>query len=295
MPSNFKLVAITKENNSFGLYRVRLDRNLQKFLKTSWQNQYDDFIENVNKINFDAGYTPEQHEIFQLTNYVLPPWLQEKTPETLRNLNSFADDESKLDATKGFVAFVENEQGEELMLFQNFNRSHIIRPGFSLFLTKDTYNTIEQPGISLGSKLNAVFLPDEKTLLFHSFRNANMFLPLAEFYKEASDSQILEILDHDRLDPENKNAHIEDANQWFRKRFAMLRDSKILDEYTPQEIVNRSQGYEVNIRLNDDGDRIVFPTDRIQAKRLLQFLNEEIFRGVITETLYETNSKREAD
>ena len=35
-------------------------------------------------------------------------------------------------------------------------------------------------------------------------------------------------------------------------------------------------------------------TDMI-AKKLLQFLNEELFRGAITETLYETNSKREAD
>ena len=295
MLRNFKLVAITNENNSFSLYRVRLDLRLQEFLATSWQNQHDDFIENVENIDFDAGYTPEQHEIFQLTNYLLPPWLQDKTPETLRNLNSFADDETKLDATKGFVAFADNEQGEKLMLFQNFNRSHIIKPGFSLFLTNDTYNTIEQPGLSLGSKLSAVFLPSDNTLLFHSFRNVNMFLPLADFYKEASASQILEILDHNSLEPENKDAHIEGANQWFRKRFAMLKDSKILDNYTPREIVDRSNGYEVYIQLNDVGDRIVFPTDRVQAKRLLQFLNEEIFRGVITETLYETNSKREAD
>ena len=31
------------------------------------------------------------------------------------------------------------------------------------------------------------------------------------------------------------------------------------------------------------------------SKTGLQFLNEELFRGAITETLYETNSKREAD
>ena len=295
MLSKFKLVAITKENNSFGLYQVRLDRWMQEFLATSWKNQYDDFIENVDKIDFDAGYTPEQHERFQLKNYVLPPWLQDKSPETLRNLGSFADDESKLDATKGFVAFADYEQGEKLVLFQNFNRSHIIKPGFSLFLTNDTYNTIERPGLSLGSKLSAAFLPSENTLLFHSFRNVNMFLPLADFYKEASDSQILEILDHDSFEPENKDVHIEGANQWFRKRFAMLKDSEILDNYTPREIVDQSKGYEVNIQLNDVGDRIVFPADRVQAKRVLQFLNEEIFRGVITETLYETNSKRESN
>lgn len=73
----------------------------------------------------------------------------------------------------------------------------------------------------------------------------------------------------------------------------MLRDSGILDHYTAQQIVEDSDGYDVDIEL--DGDRIVFPAEKAAAKRLLQFLNEELFRGAITETLYETNSKREAD
>ena len=40
-------------------------------------------------------------------------------------------------------------------------------------------------------------------------------------------------------------------------------------------------------------DKIVFPTDKSESKKLLQFFNEE--RGAITDTLYETNSKRKAD
>ena len=41
--------------------------------------------------------------------------------------------------------------------------------------------------------------------------------------------------------------------------------------------------------------KIVFPSDKSAVKKILQFLNEELFRGAITETLYETNSKRQAD
>lgn len=41
--------------------------------------------------------------------------------------------------------------------------------------------------------------------------------------------------------------------------------------------------------------KIVFPADPPAAKELLQFLNEELYKGQITDTLFETNSKREAD
>jgi hypothetical protein len=73
----------------------------------------------------------------------------------------------------------------------------------------------------------------------------------------------------------------------------MLRDSGVLEEFSAKQIQARSKGYDVKIHVSKG--KIVFPVDRPAAKKLLQFLNEELFRGAITETLYETNSKREAD
>ena len=121
----------------------------------------------------------------------------------------------------------------------------------------------------------------------------NTFLPLGDFYEEASEQQIREVLSHDKLAPVNVEAIATESNQWFRKRFAMLRDSGVLDQYSAKQIQARSKGYNVEIHVQKG--RIVFPEDRPSAKKLLQFLNEELFRGAITETLYETNSKREAD
>jgi hypothetical protein len=121
----------------------------------------------------------------------------------------------------------------------------------------------------------------------------NTFLPLGDFYEEASEQQIRQVLAHDKLAPVNVEAIATESNQWFRKRFAMLRDSGVLDQYSAKQIQVRSKGYDVEIHVHKG--KIVFPEDRPSAKKLLQFLNEELFRGAITETLYETNSKREAD
>ena len=100
-----------------------------------------------------------------------------------------------------------------------------------------------------------------------------------------------------KLAPVDADALAKGASQWFCKRFALLKDSEILDQYTVPQIVQHSIGYDLDIQIdNSTGqDRIVFPAEKAPAKKLLQFLNEELFWGATTERLFETNSKRIAD
>lgn len=292
MLENLQLAAIVRQGAQTRVLRVPLHQALQDTLAQTWQDQYDAFVDGVQEIDFNAGYKPEAHERFCLEGYELPEWLGDEDSESAADLEAITNDDTLLDATKGIVAFVRVD-GAEVMLFQNFSRSHVIRPGRFLFLQDNTYDTTRRPGLTLDRKLSAVYWPPEQKLLFHNFRTVNTFLPLADFYEEASEQEIREVLGHERLAPEDMDAMARDSNQWFRKRFAMLRDSGVLDQYTTRQILQRSNGYDVDIRTSDG--RIVFPADRAPAKKLLQFLNEELFRGAITETLYETNSKREAD
>ncbi|MXW63929.1 MAG: hypothetical protein F4Y00_09415 [Bacteroidetes bacterium SB0662_bin_6] len=293
MLENLHLAAIVKKTGTIRLLRIPLHQRLQGKLAESWHEQYTTFTGDVQEIDFDAGYKPEQHERFRIQDYELPEWLVGKDSLSVPYLDTINNNDVVLDAIQGIIAFARDSQGAELMLFQNFSRSHVIKPGYILLLEKDTYTTMKKPALTLDTKLSAVYLAADKKLLFHSFRTVNTFLPLTDFYEEASEREIRSILQHERLYPEDADALATGANQWSRKRFAMLRDSRVLDEYTAQQIADQSKGYAVNIRLK--GDQIVFPADRAEAKRLLQFLNEELFRGAITETLYETNSKREAD
>lgn len=292
MLENFQLAAIVRQGGETALLRIPLHQALQDTLAQAWHEQYEAFVDDVQEIDFNAGYQPEEHERFRLENYELPEWLAEEDSQSVADLDEITNDDGLLDAIKGLAAFT-RDAGQELVLFQNFSRSHVIRPGRFLFLQGNTYMTTERPGLTLAGKLSAVYLPAASKLLFHSFRTVNTFLPLADFYEEASEHEIQEVLSHDLLAPEDADSLASGANQWFRKRFAMLRDSGVLDNYTADQVAERSAGYEVDVQVA--GDRIIFPRDRRDAKKLLQFLNEEIFRGAITETLYETNSKREAD
>lgn len=292
MLENFQLAAIVKQGSQTRLLRIPVYQALQGELATAWGAQYEVFVDDVDEIEFNAGYQPEAHERFILPGFALPEWIATEDSQSVADLDAITNDDSLLDATKGIAAFARKD-GVEMILFQNFSRSHIIQPGRSLFLQNNTYQSTQRPGLTLDNKLSAVYRPGDQALLFHNFRTVNTFLPLADFYKEASEQEIRDVLGHDLLDPEDEEALAVNANQWFRKRFAMLRDSGVLDNYTAEEIREHSAGYEVDVAVQDG--RITFPAEKREAKRLLQFLNEEIFRGAITETLYETNSKREAD
>ena len=293
MLKDFQLTALVKTSEQWQLLRIPLHQGLQNSLAANWRQQYDAFVGDTKEIAFDAGYTPEDDERFRVNNYDLPEWVKGGVGGKARNLDSIKEHETLIESIKAVIAFARNEQGHELMLAQSFSRSHVIQPGRFLFLQNDTYETPKHTGLTLGTRLVAAFNVQTRKLIFRNFRNTNTFLPLTDFIAEATDHDVREVLSHKLLKAQNIDATTAAANQWFRKRFAMLKASKILDGYTAAQLVKRSKGYEVELKV--EKGKIVFPADKPAAKRLLQFLNEEIFRGAITEKLYETNSKREAD
>lgn len=292
MLDNFHLAAITRQGNRHRLYQIPLHRRLQETLAGHWQDQFNAFYDEVEEIDFDPGYTPEDHECFSLSEYELPDWLENYDSGNARNLRSVVHREGAMNATVGLVAFARDNEDDELMLFQNFTRSKVIQPGNFIFLSGDTFRSSGDMALSLDPQLSAIYLPDRETLLFRSYRTVNTFLPIADYFEEATTEQILELLEHERIAAEDPDRIASFSNQWFRKRFAMLQQSSILDDYTANDIAEFADGYGVDVQVR--GEQIVFPANRQEAKRLLQFLNEERFIGAITATLFETNSKRAA-
>jgi len=292
MLENFQLSAALLDDDEMHLYRVPLTQALQHSLQESWSGQAAEYLDNTNEVGFDPGYTPEDNELFFLEDFELPAWLQGESSQAIHQLAPLSDDQGTLDSIKSIVGFGRLDD-QEIILFQNFTRSRVIKPGRFLLMRNGTYESTPRPGLTLDAKLSAIYLQDQRKLLFRNFRTVNTFLPLAEVFEEASEEEIREILSHKLLAPEDIEALAVGANQWFSKRFAMLKASEVLDNFTARQIKTRGKDYGVQISISKG--RVVFPARKGEAKRLLQFLNEEIFKGAITEKLYETNSKKKAD
>ena len=293
MIRNLHLTAIINQGHQRSLQRIPLEQSLQNDLTSSWQEQYVAFMDGRQEIGFNAGYKLEKHECFCLQDFDPPDWLAVEDSHTVSDNVALVINQTLYSNITGIAAFAQNDHYNEVVLFQNFSRSRVIQPGRHIFLEANTYRSSTQPGLTLDNRLSAVYLPGERKLLFKVFRFVNTFLPLGDLYEEVSDQEIRTLLSHPRLATEDPDAVIADSNQWSRKRFAMLRDSGVLDRYTSQELESRSDGYDVSVEVSNG--QIVFPSDRSEARKLLQYLNEERFRGPITNTLYETNSKRQAD
>ena len=291
MLRNFHMAAIRRQGDNFDLLQIPLHQPLQESLAEEWDRQSGDFLFEVDEIDFDAGYQPEPHERFRLRDYRPPPQLAHLDSHSIHELPGLSGAHDVSIGIAGIVGFARNAQGDEVMLFQNFTKSRVVEPGRFLFLEKGVFRSQESAALTLDTHIGALYLPKERSLWFRSFRTVNTFLPLEGYFEEASKPQILDTLSHSRLYPEDARAVASYANQWFRKRFAMLAQSEVLDRFSTQEIVRSAQHYQINIKTKLD--RIVFPAAKADAKRLLQFLNEEIFRGALTDTIYETNSKRE--
>lgn len=293
MIRNLHLAAIITQGHSRSLQRIPLEQALQDDLTNSWQEQYTTFMDGRQEIEFNAGYKLDKNECFCLQDFDPPEWLAEEDSHTVSDNVALVLDQNLFQSITGIAAFALNSQNEEVVLFQNFSHSRIIKPGRYIFLDANTYRSSRQSGLTLDNKLSAVYLPGDRKLLFKIFRFVNTFLPLGDLNEEVSEDEIRTLLSHDLLETEDLDAIVAVSNQWFRKRFAMLRDSGVLDRFSAQELNSRSGEYDVSIRITNG--KIVFPSDKSEARKLLQFLNEERFRGAITNTLYETNSKRHAD
>lgn len=293
MISNLQLVAFSPNTQGEMLSIIPLTDDLQKSMHLEWNQQLKEYCNGVTEIEFNAAYKPEENERFSITGFNLPDYL-ETNREGLNTLTNFQANEESLQSLHGLIAYA-TKDGQEVVLFQRFTRSHVINPGRFFFIEQGTFRSALSSCLTLGKKLDAVYFPTHQKLLFANFRNANSILGLAEYYQEASEEDIRDILSNNRLATENVDRFAVNAPQWFRVRFAMLRDSAVLENHTPSEIRTFAHGY-LDIRLEGSGssEQIVFPSDRAEAKRLLQFLNEELYKGPITEKLYETNSKKEA-
>ena len=271
------------------MFQIPLRQELQQNLANNWNNQYNKFLDKVEELDFTLGYELEGKQLFRLCSRELSDWLANQNVNTIPKLNS-GNEKELIDLIQGIIAFARDDNNEDILLFQNFTPSQVIRSNKLMFIQEDRYDELRRPALTLANNLSAVYLPKEEKLLFRSFRNIKTFLPLSEFYYEASEEDILKVLSHELFECQDKNVLVNNSTQWIRKRFAMLKETNILDRLSVTQIETKAR--EHNVRIQVENDKIVFPTDKDEVKKLLQLLNEEIFQGALTNEIYETNSKR---
>jgi hypothetical protein len=293
--SHFHFFALTQVSpGETEVKRIRTSHSLQTELADFFGGQAAQFLHpDLERIPFEGTYQVDDSEVFVIEDFKIAE-IFTAAPMHPSQFESIVLDKTNPPTIKAiFAASHDYTSDSATIYFQSFRKTQLILKGFTIsFHSKNTFRKMKDAGLTLGEKLAAVF--QEGRLLFRSYFVVNSFLDVKEYFKEATDEEIVEVVNHPMLLAEDEEQLTSISDSWMRRRSAALQASGILDQITPRKTANKAQKYDVEIvvKKKNGKDAIVFPSDKKKAKKLLTFLNEGFYQGELTDRLYQTNSQR---
>ena len=129
---------------------------------------------------------------------------------------------------------------------------------------------------------------------FQNYTIANQIFSLIDFVTEATNTEIESFGEIKGIDVNAENIkHI--ANIKTRRLIKLLSSTNNIATFmrkTSRTKTSFLKKYGINAQINGNNE-LVLPTNNVvEPNRTLEFLNEDIFRGFITDSLYRSNSKK---
>ena len=290
-PSN--LFALVGDDDA-PIRRIPLTAALNTELSQLFAEQQTALLGNRQPIAFTGSYNVDEGEIFTIADYPLPPAIGQSigNPLTCQVLNLDTE-------THRIKALFSGNwtATNRTVNFQVFDAGKLLKRGFTLIGSGGTYKKLEEPGLILQDKLTAHF--HNGTLFFTSYHNTKRFLDLADYYREATDTDLDDFTATDLFAFEDEAGFKEQADSIIRKKIALLQKNEVLKDLTVvgiQTVANNfnaelPEEHHIHIMVNHDG-RLVIPEGKKELKELIRFLDEDYVTAPLTKRKCLTNSKR---
>ena len=287
----FNLFALTDDPANRRL-RFALSNDVQKDLTSIFKEQKESFIsDGCEEIAFDGKYKPDLDEVLVINDFDDIDGLADaiSNPLAIHEVKPTPEMFSKIKAL--FSGYVDND--EPVILIQHFDKRRIISTnGLSIFHASNVYKKIEGVGLTLDTKLTAILCGG--CLKFRSFHFLRQIFDLSEYYKEATDADIMQFASMPCIKVNDDSKLIGISDTWVRRKLWLISQSQILEKVPVSDI--KAVATEFNIELNtviDDGiEKIIVPEEKKQLKKLLRFLDEDYYKSPLLENYYLANSKR---
>lgn len=290
-PSN--LFALVDDEDT-PIRRIPLTPALNTELAKLFAKQQAELLNDRQPIAFTGSYNVDEGEIFTIADYPLPPAIGQAigNPLTCPVLN-LTTETHRIKALFSGTWSAANKT----VNFQVFDAGKLLKRGFTLIGSGDTYKKLEEPGLILQDKLTAHF--HYGTLHFSSYHNTKRFLDLADYYREATDTDLDDFAATDLFAFEDQASFKEQADSIIRKKIALLQKNEVLKDLTVADIQTVANNFNaelpeehhIGITVNDDG-KLVIPEDKKQMKELIRFLDEDYVTAPLTKRKCLTNSKQ---
>lgn len=238
----------------------------------------------LNAINFDGFYKPEEDECLKIENFSLPNEIKRAIKNPLGEDKLIV--ENKEMNIRAVFLILDDEERERI-IFQRTQKKQVLSKGIKFLWDKDTFILSRKPVIAITDRIDAYY--EDGILYFKSYYWANQIISLDEYYREATDNEIRKFCNNSYFYVEDVNLLL-NSSKFIRKKIAYIEDSKVLTKNTIGKIVANATKLGLDLKMHND--KIVFPTDLVEQKKILSYLADEIYKGVLSDDVYLTNSKR---
>ena len=285
------LLALCKGTTGLVVKRVKVTLDVQNQLEGIFTQQEQSFRNGATEeVEFNGGWIPEPNELLFVTgtNESRLVFSAAKT-----NIVSMASvDARKFDQEniRALIIFM-NSHGKERLLLQEFSPRQSLERKFSLVLEGDTFGRLTKPAFSVGSTLTGV-LEDDK-IKFRLFSRIKMLFDLTDIYEEATDSEVEDFCKLKRINVADQEAFKGVADQKMRRLMHAILQRDTLEKFSANQIKSaaETQGFAVSVK----NHKIVMPVEKANAKALLHFLDDGLYKAALTGDIFITNSKRRHD
>lgn len=274
------LFASLKDNS---LRRIQLSGNIQNELDSYFQSNLTDILEREN-VTFNGEYKVEDNQILVIEGFNLPPNYNFSNPLNIEILEP-----DNIDLVKSIII-----KNDNYIIFQTFDNRKIIKPEkWHLVFNKDTFSKIENKGLVVDQKIDVLYSLNEKKLLFFSYHNASKIFNLSDYYREATDDEIKNFKENELFKIESKVDNSLFTSR-MRKKIYLINKNNILKIVSEkkQQIKNYAVSLGISFNIDNKTNKIIFPSEKTEIEKLINFLNDDLYKSPITESLYETNSKK---
>jgi hypothetical protein len=272
--------------------RLPLSNPVQTEVAEQFKQQEISFMDGIDdEHEFDGRYRPDEGELLKISNFDDIDGMGQAVLNPLQ-VEQYDPNQHSLDQVKGlFSGYAED--GETTVLIQLFERRRMLaRSGLTLFFSNNTFQKMEQAGLSLDTKLLAIL--KGPTLKFQSFHFLRRVFDVDDLFQQASDQDLQTFVQLPAVAIADQQALLDQADSVVRRKIGFILQSGVLTNYSPAEI--QAAAAEFGIHLPFDAEQhLVLPHDRASLKKVLRFLDEDYFESPISKTKFVSNSKRVAD
>ena len=287
----FNLFALTS-NPAKRIVRFELSSTVQADLTKYIKTQETTFDEIEQEIEFNGKYKPDQGEVLYIDNYDDIDGLKVAIENPL-SFELVEPTEQFFYEIKALFTGYAISSGNIKILLQNFDRRKIISTnGLSIFHSSNVYKKIEGIGLTVDYKLTATI--ENNRLKFYSFHMARQMFDLSEYYKEATDEDVIEFVEQDIIQTIDTENLIKMSDSWVRGKISLIQQSGILSSIPLNDM--KAVAIEFNIpfeTVTDNSNEVIkIPNNKSDLKKLLRFLDEDYYKSPLSKTNFVTNSKR---